>query len=283
MDVRRELARISRLDRPWQLLTSRRTLAEAVCHGVSLSGATLDLTVAVAVVDDRRPDGPAPEGLAAGRSWHATLQLLAATAAAARPVPVDEGLVRCLHWLSHRHVPAAEPGCLRPAADLALAPPPAGADAIDAAVWTAAALRRADPCPVGSSLVAHAVELLLLARAGGLDPWYAGRPSPGGDPREVLHATATAHLLRCQEGEQRWFGVARLLADAGLPDRLAGPCWDAASGLTLVNASYRSAAAVVRRRPVSEQQASRDLRALVEAGLLQPAGRTRDRSYRWSA
>ena len=150
-------------------------------------------------------------------------------------------------------------------------------------IWTAAAVRRADPCSTGSLAVAHAVELLLLARADDLAPWYAGRPSPAGDPREVLQATAVAHLDRCREGEQRWFRVARLLAAARLSDRMAGPCWDAAVGLPLTNASYRSAAAAVRRRPVSEQQASRDLRTLVDAGLLQPAGRTRDRTYRWAS
>ena len=76
--------------------------------------------------------------------------------------------------------------------------------------------------------------------------------------------------------------MGRRLTAARLPDRMAGPCWAAAAGLTLANATYRAAAAVVRRRPVSEQQASRDLRALVDAGLLQPTGRTRDRIYRWS-
>ena len=150
-------------------------------------------------------------------------------------------------------------------------------------MWTAAAVRRADPCWSGNFAVAHAVELLLLAHADGLAPWFAGRPSPAGDPREVLQATAQVHIERCRAGEHRWFSVARLLGGASLPDRMAGPCWDAAAGLPLANASYRAAAAVVRRRPVSEQQASRDLRALVDAGLLQATGRTRDRAYRWSA
>ena len=282
MEARRELSRIAALDRPWQLLTNRLALAEAICVGSGLSGLPVDRTVALAVVDGRVVEGWPASARAVAAGWHDVLRFLAAAADPVRPAPVDEGLLRALHWLLHRDVPVAEAGRIRPGADLHLAPPPSGADALDVAVWTAAAVRRADPCWSGNFALAHAVELLLLARADGLAPWFAGRPSPAGDPREVLQATAEAHLARCREGEQRWFTVGRLLAGAALADRMAGPCWDAAAGLPLANASYRSAAAVVRRRPVSEQQASRDLRALVDAGLLQATGRTRDRAYRWA-
>ena len=282
MDERRELARITALDRPWQLLAGRLALAAAVGTGVRLSqGDAIGLTRAVAVVDGRAAVAGGDRALAAARGWHDVLRFLAAAAAEA-PAAVDEGLVRAVHWLLHRHAPELRPGRLRPGADLRLPPPPAGADPIDAAIWTAAALGRADPCPTASAAVAHAVEVLLLSEADNLAPWYAGRPAPTGDPREVLQTTAAAHLDRCREAEQRWFAVARMLAGAGLPDRMAGPCWDAASGLPLTNTSYRAAAAVVRRRPVSEQQASRDLRALVACGLLQAEGRTRDRTYTWA-
>lgn len=284
MDVRRELARVTGLDRPWQLLVDRHTIAAAVQAGPPLpsgpASSELDLPGAVALVDGRGPGGVPAAGASSG--WHDVLRFLAA-AARSRPVVVDERLVQTVHWLLHRHQPGSEPGQVRFGADLRLPPAPPGADGIDAAVWTAAAVRRVEPCATGSLAVAHAVELLLLARADDLAPWYAGRPSPAGDPREVLQATAEAHLERCREGEQRWFAVGRLLAATGLPDRMSGACWDAAAGLPITNASYRAAAAVVRRRPVSEQQASRDLRALVDARLLQPTGRTRDRSYRWAA
>lgn len=283
MDERKELRRTAGQDRPWQLLTNRQVLAEAITLGAALSGVPVDLGLALAVLDGRTPRSAPPDASAVAAGWHDTLRFLASAADPVRPAPVDEGLVRALHWLLHRDLPVAEAGRVRPGAELALAPPPPGADPIDAAVWTAAAVRRADPCWSGNFAVAHAVELLLLARADGLAPWFAGRPSPAGDPREVLQATAAAHLGRCRAGEQRWFHVGRLLGGAQLADRMAAPCWDAATGLPLTNATYRAAAAVVRRRPVSEQQTSRDLRALVDAGLLQPSGRTRDRTYRWSA
>lgn len=283
MEGRRELSRITGLDRPWQLLTNRLAQAEAICVGAGLSGVPVDINLALAVVDGRMVEGSPAPGRAVAAGWHDVLRFLASAADQVRPAPVDAGLIRALHWLLHRDVSASEAGRIRPGADLALAPPPPGADAVDRAVWTAAAVRRADPCWSGNFAVAHAVEVLLLASADRLAPWFAGRPSPAGDPREVLEATAEVHLDRCRAGEHRWFTVARLLADASLPDRMAGPCWDAAAGLPLANTSYRAAAAVVRRRPVSEQQASRDLRALVDAGLLQATGRTRDRAYRWSA
>jgi len=284
VDVRRDLARTVSRERPWQLLVNRQAVAEAVREGAALSGALLDRPVALAIVDSRgAPASPAVQAVqAVGQAWCDLLGFLATASDPVRPARVDEGLVRTLHWLLHRTASEADAGRVRPDADLTLPPAPPGADAVDRAIWAAAAVRRAEPCWSGNAVVAHAVEVLLLAQADGLAPWYAGRPAPTGDPREVLHATATAHLRRCGEAEQRWFDVAGLLAAAGLPDRMAGPSWDAATGLPLVNASYRAAAAVVRRRPVGEQQASRDLRAMVEARLLQPAGRTRDRTYRWT-
>lgn len=284
MDERRELAELTKLERPWLLLANRQALGQAMRLGAALSGVTVDLPLALAVLDRRtieRPSSPV-DPLAAARSWLDVLRFLAEAADPTRPAPLDEGLVRALHWLLHRNFPTTQPGRVRPGADLSLPPPPAGADGIGVAVWTAAALRRADPCWSGNAIVAHAVEILLLARADGLAPWYAGRPSPAGDPREVLQITAVGHLLRCRQAEERWFAMSRVLGDKGLPDRMAGPCWDAATGLLITNASYRSAAAVVRRRSISEQQASRDLKTLVEARLLRATGRTRDRTYRWT-
>lgn len=277
MEVRQELARVTGLDRPWQRLADRHTLASAVVAGApGFDDTGLDLAAATAVVDGRDPGTPA------GSGWYDTLLFLASTARGPAAT-VDESLIRTLHWLLHRRRPGTDHGQVRPGVDLRLPRPPSGADAIDAAVWTGAAVRRAEPCATGNVAVAHAVEVLLLSQADGLAPWYAGRPGPAGDPREVLQATAAAHLERCREGEQRWFAVARALAAAGLPERMAGPCWDAATGLPLSNGLYRAAVAVVRRRSVSEQQTSRDLKALVDAGLLEAAGRTRDRTYRWAA
>lgn len=282
MEERRELARSTARDRSWQHLVNRQALARAVCDGAALSGTVIGIELARSVVDDDLTAGWPAGDAAVAVGWHDLLRFLAATIVDDRPVAVDEGLVRSLHWLLHRHLPTAAAGRLRPGADFRLVPPPAGADAIGAAIWTAAAVRRTDPCWSGSVAVAHAVELLLLAEADGLAPWYAGRATPAGDPREVLQATAQRHLLECQQGEQRWFDVEHLLESRGLPKRMTGPCWDAAAGFRLTNTSYRTAVATARRRPTSEQQASRDLRTLVDAGLLQPSGRTRDRSYRWS-
>jgi DNA-binding transcriptional ArsR family regulator len=58
-----------------------------------------------------------------------------------------------------------------------------------------------------------------------------------------------------------------------LPERTIGPLFNASMGLTLQNARYRIAA------DVSELVASRDLKALVDAGLLEARGEKRGRVY----
>jgi hypothetical protein len=55
--------------------------------------------------------------------------------------------------------------------------------------------------------------------------------------------------------------------------------FDAASGLRVRNATYRASLADAGETAISEQTASRDFQRLVEAGLLQPSGEKRARSY----
>jgi len=64
-----------------------------------------------------------------------------------------------------------------------------------------------------------------------------------------------------------------LVRRAGLAERTIYALADAAMGLRVRNASYRSAA------EVSENLASRDFKALVKSGLLVADGQTRGRAY----
>ena len=156
-------------------------------------------------------------------------------------------------------------------------------DPVQGALATSATLREIDPCWAGSAAVVAAVELLLLARADGVPVVAAGRPFTEGDPVTVLDRAARDTLERVDAAEDRWFAVGRALVEHDLPGRMTAACWDAAGGGVLTNSAYRMAVAAARGRPLREQQASRDLRALVDAGLLRPTGATRDREYRWRA
>jgi DNA-binding transcriptional ArsR family regulator len=71
----------------------------------------------------------------------------------------------------------------------------------------------------------------------------------------------------------RWSELEEIVTALGLPDRAIGPLFNASLGLRLRNQAYRADA------DVSEQVASRDLRQLVDAGLLETRGERRGRTY----
>jgi Fic family protein len=114
----------------------------------------------------------------------------------------------------------------------------------------------------------------VLAQVGG------GRWSPQNNARPWIRFSLTAHfrqastLLRRQRLIGRvWDELEQEVARRGLPERMIGALVDAAVGLRIRNATYRSWA------EVSENLASRDLKALVDAGFLVPKGERRGRWY----
>ena len=64
-----------------------------------------------------------------------------------------------------------------------------------------------------------------------------------------------------------------LLSEHGLPERTFDPLFDAAMGLRVRRPGY------VRRSGIEERTATRDLNALVHAGLLEGRGATKGRFY----
>src|ERR1051326_912039 len=90
------------------------------------------------------------------------------------------------------------------------------------------------------------------------------------------------HLWRIREAEILWDRCEELMAEHRLPARVIGPLCDAARGLRLRNASYRSAATESYGEDVDVQTASRDLHSLVARGLLVTSGHTRGRYYHGS-
>lgn len=109
---------------------------------------------------------------------------------------------------------------------------------------------------------------------------------PERDARPWIRLVLTAHLRqaktmlrRIKESEQLWDSLERAVAERRIPDRTVAVLWDAAMGFRVRNATYRAIFEESEEEPISEAVATRDLRQLVEAGLLVPRGEKRGRIY----
>lgn len=154
----------------------------------------------------------------------------------------------------------------------------------------------------GNGRMARALQTLVLAREGILAPvfssieeylahntdaYYAvlaqtGRGSwqPENDTREWIRFTLRAHHIQAQTIAHRVMHaaathveVARLAEKHDLPERATAALFDAAQGLRVRRTSYE------RGAEVEPGTAGRDLRAMVEAGLLDAYGETKGRYY----
>ena len=115
----------------------------------------------------------------------------------------------------------------------------------------------------------------VLAEVGG------GAWQPARDAKPWVRFCLTGHyvqartlLRRMREVERLYVELSRLVVGNGLPERTALALLQAASGSRVRNASYRVSA------DLSKNLASRDLKLLVDAGLLVPEGQKRGRFYR---
>ena len=158
----------------------------------------------------------------------------------------------------------------------------------------------------GNGRMARCLQTLVLGRAGTLEPPFSsieeylgvnqypyydalsevgkGGWHPENDTRPFVRFCLRAHyyqaqtfLRRVREGERLWSALEQVVTRRKLPERTVFALWDAAQGFRVVNATYRVIA------EISQPLASRELTALVEAGLLIPEGEKRARFYRASA
>jgi Fic family protein len=99
---------------------------------------------------------------------------------------------------------------------------------------------------------------------------------------EAHYVQAESVLRRLRESSQMWTEVEKLRTTAGLSERSSAALLDATIGLRVRNASYR---AHLRgwEEPISNQVATTDLRAMVNAGLLIARGRNRGAYYEAAA
>lgn len=113
-----------------------------------------------------------------------------------------------------------------------------------------------------------------------------GQWNPHHDARPWVRFCLTAHyhqartqVRRIQEIERLYTACWDLVERHKLPERTAGALAEAALGFRIRRASYRSIVEVTHGEEVSDLTASRDLRAIVDAGLFEPIGEARGRHY----
>lgn len=160
----------------------------------------------------------------------------------------------------------------------------------------------------GNGRMARCLQTLVLARERIVSPTfssieeYLGRNTesyydvlakvgqgawhPENDARPWVRYCLTAHyhqartmLRRFEEVEGLYNECSALAERHGLPERTAGALAEAAYGFRLRNGSYRAIVDITADEQISELTASRDLRALVDATLLEPVGERRGRYY----
>jgi Fic family protein len=112
-----------------------------------------------------------------------------------------------------------------------------------------------------------------------------GRWNPEGDALPWVRYCIEAHwvqamsvLRRIRESETMWSRLNDLTQEARLPERTLAALLDATIGLKVRNASYR-ALLESWDEGISNQVATTDLRAMVEAGFLQQEGKKRGTYY----
>jgi Fic family protein len=158
------------------------------------------------------------------------------------------------------------------------------------------------PFSDGNGRMARCLQTLVLGREGILESEfssieeYLGRNTqdyynvlgrtgegswhPKNSTREWIQFNLTAHfrqattlIARMKITDILWQDLEHTISAMGLPERLIYAIFDAAIGLRVRNSSYRNVA------ELSDVVASRDLRAAVEAKLLEPTGERRGRIY----
>jgi Fic family protein len=166
----------------------------------------------------------------------------------------------------------------------------------------------AHPFSDGNGRMARALQTLVLAREQITAPVFSSieeylgqntqryydvlaevgqaRWSPQHDARPWLRFCLTAHyrqartqLRRIEETERLYAACAEIAEGLSLPERTTGALVEAAYGFRLTHASYKKIVELTAGETVASLTASRDLRALVDAKLLQPIGKTRGRYY----
>lgn len=119
-----------------------------------------------------------------------------------------------------------------------------------------------------------------------LDRVAGGAWSPDNDSRPWIEFCLTAHvrqartlLRRIQETEALWDRCEQLVRRQQLPDRCVGALCDASRGWRLRRSLYVKTVQSSAGEVITDDTATRDLRAMSKAGLLEAIGEKRGRYY----
>lgn len=93
------------------------------------------------------------------------------------------------------------------------------------------------------------------------------------------HRQAWTLQRRIHETEHLYDSIAQLIGQYRLPSRVTGALADAARGRRLRRSIYARLVEFTEGDPISDLSASRDLKALVDVGVLEPRGAGRGRTY----
>ena len=88
---------------------------------------------------------------------------------------------------------------------------------------------------------------------------------------EAHFVQASSVLRRVQESEEIWTRLETICAEKRLPQRMLSALFEATVGMRVRNASYRAALKMLDEE-IANQGATDDLRAMVNAGLLERFG-----------
>ena len=162
------------------------------------------------------------------------------------------------------------------------------------------------PFSDGNGRMARALHTLVIARSGLLDPTFSsieeylgrntpayyevlntvgqGSWNPGNSAHPWIRFCLKAHYQQARSAQRRfervsriWEDVEKLITTHSIDDRAVPALVNAAQGFDVKNESYRSQA------DLPMHTASRDLNALVKAGLLVKVGAKRGAKYQGSA
>lgn len=328
-DLRRNLGRNTAQAKRWKGLLRRTAFARAIRGSNTIEGYNVTVEDALAAAEGEEPLEADAETWAAVTGYRNAMTYVLQLASDPE-FSYHADLLKSMHFMMMGHHLAKHPGRWRPGAifvrndemgeivyegpdsDLVtgliaelverLNTEDKGAPAVVRAGMAHLNLVMIHPFSDGNGRMARALQTLVLAREGILEPPFCsieeylgrntqayydvlaevggGRWQPERDARPWLRFILTAHyrqartlLIRVREMEALWNLLEVEIKRKGLPERTLVGLSDAANGYRVRNATYRTAA------EVSEAVAGRDLKLLADVEMLVAVGERRGRFY----